>query len=157
MNASEIGADRQHQQAEEDRCDLTTNAPRSHGQSSIILRQHGPFLLTTCQHNAQHGVAGDSGNQAESLDLTDPAVHENRQDEQGDADHDRYVDPNDLRLHAQRADDRGEPEDQENVGYVRTDDIAQRDVSRVAQGGSDADDHLRRTRAEGDDGQPDEE
>ena len=118
----------------------------------------GRIILGIARQEAQQGdVADDQGEQDVAFHCRDGVVTpaEGDQDECGDEGEDRVA------AHAGRgggdgAEDRRQAENQQKVGNVRADDIAERQPGRTGQGRLDGDHQFRRRGAEGDDGQTDQ-
>ena len=68
-----------------------------------------------------------------------------------------HVEPHELALHLDGADERAQAQDERDVGDVRADDVTQRHRAQPVEGRTGADDQFGHRRADGDHRQPDEE
>jgi hypothetical protein len=85
------------------------------------------------------------------------AIQEEQQEKQRGPDHHRGVELEQLQLHAHRADQCREPEDDADVEDVRADGIPDGDGALPFGSGHRTDDQLGRAGAIGDHGQPDQQ
>ena len=113
----------------------------------VLLLHFLVFLAALADE--KHSVGNDASEQQQAFQPADLAVEAEQVDQQGDADHDRHVEPHQLLRDHQRDDGRREAQDEEDVEDVAADDVAQGDVSLAGKGRLHADGQLRRAGAEG--------
>ena len=128
-----------------------------HGQFVLHLRAQGIGPLADTLDNGPADQAGEHGEQHHRIGAGQVPVPELIDRQRAHQSEDRQFLAQHPRVHRHRADQRGQAEDQGDVGDVRAVGVAQGDA-RVALGrGQGADEHLRGRGAEADDEHADEQ
>ena len=142
-----------------DRTDALANASGSSASSYSVTMSGADPRVAVITVQVRY-TASKSRNTTPSTRLERLVQHEHEQQHRC-ADHDRHVETHDALSDEQRtADGRGRAEHEQDVGDVRPDDVADGDrpgLRTAAQRVADADGELGCARAEGDDGQPDDD
>jgi len=112
--------------------------------------------LAAARADEDGGVGHDPGDEQipQPVDL----VAQGHEPQEGRGrDHQGHLAADDAHPGHHRSQERCQPQDQEDVGDVAADDVAEGDVGLPGECGRDPDGELRRARPEGDDRQPDDE
>lgn len=145
----------EHAEPHDDEHDLQRHAPPP-ALVSVLLFVGGGDLraLPATLPDGEDRVGDHPAEQDEPVQAAEPAVQRQHQQQHGDPDHQRHVEPHQPPGDHQRGDERREPEDKEHVEDVAPHDVAHGDVGLTAKRRAHADRRLRRAGAERHHGEP---
>ncbi len=114
-------------------------------------------LFATTADDQEQRVGHNRGEQQCAVDAAEFAVPGQAEGHQAGADHDRHVEADQLARHHQRRNQRRHAEDQQHVGDVAADHVANGDIAAAIERSLHADRRFRCAGAEGDHGQADDQ